>query len=286
MGKVLIFDVGRCTGCTSCVIACKDEFVANDWSPYSKPQPEHGHFWIKLDTMERGSTPKVKVTYIPRLCMHCDNPPCIRACLANAITKRDDGIVLIDPNKCNGCKHLPAKLCIDACPYGAIYFNADSEIAQKCTMCAHLLDDAEWKHGPRCYDTCPLDGVVTYGDEGDPKIKEMITKAEVLKPELNTKPRIYYLNLPKPFIACCIIDPEKKEVIAGAKVTALELRTGEKYEASTDDFGDFWLRNLKWDHTYLIRVEKEGYEEKILGVYKTDRDINVGDIFLARSEKG
>jgi Fe-S-cluster-containing dehydrogenase component len=282
MGKVLIFDAGKCTGCTSCVIACKDEYVANDWSPYSKPQPEYGHFWMKLEKMERGSTPRVKVSYRPHLCMHCDNPPCVGACPVNAIEKRNDGIVLIDPDVCNGCKQLPSKLCMDACPYGVIYFNDDLGVAQKCTFCVHLLDDPGWKLGPRCYDMCPVDGVITYGDDDDPRIRELIAKAEVLKPEANTKPRIYYLNLPKPFIAGCVVELERKEVVIGTKVTALELSTGEKYEALTDDFGDFWLKNLKWNNKYLLRVEKEGYEEKIPGVYKTDKDINVGDIFLAK----
>jgi len=171
MGKVLIIDAGNCTGCTSCVIACKDEYVANDWSPYSKPQPEYGHFWMKLDKMERGSTPRVRVSYRPHLCMHCDNPPCVGACPVNAIEKRNDGIVLIDPVVCNGCKQLPSKLCMDACPYGVIYFNDDLGIAQKCTFCAHLLDDQGWKLGPRCYDMCPVDGVMTYGDDDDPRIK-------------------------------------------------------------------------------------------------------------------
>lgn len=284
MGKVIIIDVGKCVGCDSCVIACKDEFVGNDWSPYSKPQPEYGHFWMRLDKVERGSTPKVKVTYIPRPCMHCDSPPCVRACPVKAIKKRDDGIVLIDPVKCNGCEGLPSKLCMDACPYEAIFFNEDLRIAQKCTMCAHLLDDPQWKYGPRCYDVCPT-GAIIYGDENDPKIKELLAKAEVLKPELNTKPRVYYVNLPRPFIAGCVVDPEEKEVIIGAKVTALELNTGQVYEVFTDEFGDFWFTNLKWNHAYLLKVEKEGYKEKVLGVYKTDKDINVGDIFLEKQKK-
>ncbi|MEM2465317.1 MAG: 4Fe-4S dicluster domain-containing protein [Candidatus Bathyarchaeia archaeon] len=283
MGKVFIIDTSRCTGCTSCLIACKDEFVNNDWSPYSKPQPEYGQFWIRLDKMERGSTPKVKVTYTPVPCMHCDNPPCLRACLAGAIRKRDDGIVLIDPERCDGCKDLPSRLCIEACPYGAIYFNESLGIAQKCTMCAHLLDDPEWKYGPRCYDACPLEGVIVFGDESDPEIKELMTRAEVLKPECGTKPRVYYLNLPRPFISGCVVDPEEKEVIIGARITAADLLTGEKYEVLTDDFGDFWFRDLRWNHTYLVRVEKEGYKEKVVGEYKTDKDINIGDILLTRS---
>jgi Fe-S-cluster-containing dehydrogenase component len=91
MRRILVIDVEKCIGCMSCVVACKDEFVANNWNPYSKPQPEHGHFWVKVDTIERGTIPKVKVTYTPILCMHCDNPPCIKACPVDAIVKRKDG---------------------------------------------------------------------------------------------------------------------------------------------------------------------------------------------------
>jgi len=281
--KVMIIDIGKCTGCMSCVIACKDEFVENDWSPYSKPQPDHGHFWMKVNVQERGSIPKVKVTYIPTPCMHCDNPPCAKVCPTNAIVKRDDGIVLIDPDKCDGCKSVGTKpLCIDACPYGAIYYNEELNIAQKCTLCAHLLDDPNWKYGPRCYDVCPIEAIV-FGDEDDPKIKELLKNAQVLNPEFGTKPRVYYLNLPKPFIGGCIVDPEAKEVVIGAKVTALDLYTGAKYETYTDEFGDFWFKDLEWNHKYLLKVEKEGYKEKVIGVYTTDKDVNVGDVFLAKA---
>jgi len=282
MGKVLIIDVGRCNGCMCCVVACKDEHVANDWSPYVKPQPEYGHFWIRIERMERGSIPKVKVTYIPRLCMHCDNAPCIKVCPTRAINKRADGIVLIDPDKCDGCKQLKTKpLCIEACPYKVIYFNDSLSIAQKCTLCAHLLDDPEWKYGPRCVDACPREAMI-YGDDGDSKIKELIAKAEVLNPEHGTKPRVYYLNLPKPFISGCVVDPEEKEVVIGAKVIALDLYTNEEYETQTDELGDFWFKELKWNHKYLIKIQKDGYKEKIVGVFTTDKDVNVGDVFLEK----
>ena len=80
--------------------------------------------------------PKVKMHYQPVLCMHCDNAPCMAACpVEGAIYRRKDGLVIIDPVKCTGCKN-----CVDACPYKTIYFNEDLNIAQKCTGCAHLLD--------------------------------------------------------------------------------------------------------------------------------------------------
>jgi Fe-S-cluster-containing dehydrogenase component len=282
MGKVLVVDVEKCIGCMCCVVACKDEHVANDWSPYARPQPEYGHFWIKVERMERGSIPKVKVTYVPRLCMHCDNAPCIKVCPTKAISKRADGIVLIDPGKCDGCKQLRTKpLCIEACPYNVIYFNDSLGIAQKCTLCAHLLDDPEWKYGPRCVDACPTEAI-TYGDDCDPKIRELMAKAEVLNPEYDTKPRVYYLNLPRPFISGCVVDPEEKEVIIGAHVTALDIYTNEKYEVETDELGDFWFKGLKWNHKYLIKVKKSGYKEKVLGVFTTDKDVNVGDVFLEK----
>jgi Fe-S-cluster-containing dehydrogenase component len=282
MGKVFIIDLERCTGCMSCVIACKDEFVANDWSPYSKPQPDYGHFWMRVDALERGTTPKVKVTYTPVPCMHCDNAPCIRACPANAIVKRNDGIVWINPNKCDGCKELENKfLCLKACPYNAIYVNNELGIAQKCTMCIHLLEDPNWKYGPRCYSACPTEAII-YGDENDPKVKELIGRAELLHPQYNSKPRVYYLNMPRPFIGGCVVDPAEKEVIIDATVTAIDLQTGDQHETRTDDFGDFWLKNLIWNHRYLVKVEKEGYGKKIIGVYTTEKDVNIGVINLSK----
>jgi len=284
MGKVLVIDVAKCIGCLSCVVACKDEFVNNDWTPYSKPQPEYGAFWIKVDARERGTTPKVRVTYTPILCMHCDNAPCIKVCPVNAISKRADGIVLIEPSKCNGCRSLETgPLCMKACPYEVVYFNEQLGIVQKCTLCAHLLDDPNWKYGPRCYDACPIEAIL-YGDENDPKIKEQMNKASVLHPEYNAKPRVYYLNLPQPFITGSIVDPDLKEVIVNAKVTAIDLYTSKKYEAYTDEFGDFWLKNLEWNHRYLVMVEKEGYGKRTLGIYITNQDLNLQVINLRRGE--
>jgi len=86
-----------------------------------------GQFWMKMNEYVRGTVPKVKMSYVPVLCMHCDDAPCIPACpIEGAIYRRDDGLVIIDPKKCTGCMN-----CVDACPYGCIYFNEDLNLAQK-----------------------------------------------------------------------------------------------------------------------------------------------------------
>ena len=136
MGKVMIIDVAKCNGCYNCQIVCKDEHVGNDWTPIAKPQPDTGQFWTHVQEITRGSVPKVKMAYMHSICQHCDDAPCMKACTAKAIYKRADGIVIIDPTKCQGHRN-----CLDACPYeGVIFFNWDLNIAQKCTFCAHLLD--------------------------------------------------------------------------------------------------------------------------------------------------
>jgi len=273
MGKVLVINYDICNGCYNCQIACKDEHCANDWSPIAKPQPDVGQFWNKIYDNVRGQVPKVMVTYEHSICQHCDDAPCIEACRAKAIYKRDDGAVIIDPAKCRG-----NQMCIEACPYeNVIYYNSDLLISQKCTFCAHLLDDG-WEE-PRCVDACPT-GAFTFGDEDDPKIKALIAKAQPLKPELKVKPRVYYIGLPKRFIAGALFDQVADEVIIGAKVTCTCDKTGKVTTAETDFLGDFWIRGLE-KGTYTLLFEKEGYMPQKYGpVDVTEKDLNVGDFAL------
>jgi tetrathionate reductase subunit B len=273
MGKVLLIDLAICNGCHNCQIACKDEHVGNDWSPIAKPQPDTGQFWNKVVNLERGTVPKVQVTYHHSICQHCGDAPCIDACPAHAIYRRLDGVVIIDPQRCRG-----NQLCLEACPYeNVIYFNDDLNIAQKCTFCAHLLDRG-WTE-TRCSDACPT-GAFTFGDEDDPAIAGKIATAELLRPELPTRPRVYYLNLPKKWIAGAVFDPQADVCIEGATVTATNKETGTTLTVTTDNYGDFWLRNLA-DGFYTVLVEKPGYLTKKLGpVDATTGDQNVGDVEL------
>jgi len=266
--KVFVFDTKKCQGCYNCQIACKDEHCGNDWTPYAKPQPETGQFWLKLEEHIRGTVPKVKLAYVPNMCMHCDDAPCIPACSNEAIYKRDDGLVIIDPAKCTG-----SQLCIDACPYGVIYFNVELHISQKCTGCAHLLDRGWPITEPRCTDAC-TPGALRFGEEAD--FSAEISQAEVMLPEENTQPRVHYLNLPKRFIAGTIYDPAAKEVIIGATCTLSGDGSGT---ATTDEFGDFWFEELAVG-TFSLKIEADGKSETIPDI-STEKDVNLGDIAVA-----
>jgi Fe-S-cluster-containing dehydrogenase component len=272
MGKVLVIDINKCNGCYNCQVACKDEHVGNDWTPIAKPQPDTGHFWMKVTDIVQGTVPKVRVRYMHDICQQCDEAPCIPACKSKAIYKREDGIVIIDPEKCQGKGD-----CIKACPYEVIYWNDESKIAQKCTWCAHLLDK-DWKE-PRCVDACPT-GALTFGEESE--LKDLIAKAELLKPEAGAKPRTYYIGLPnKYFIAGAVYDPEADEVLEGATVTLTNVATKKTATLKTDDFGDFWFERQE-PGQYSLRIEMGGYAPKTLESVDASKDINVGDIELSK----
>jgi Fe-S-cluster-containing dehydrogenase component len=185
----LIIDVGKCEDCNNCSLACKDEHVGNDWPGYTLAQPLHGHRWMNTMRRERGTWPTIDVAYRPTPCMHCDDAPCIRAAEGGAVRKREDGVVLIDPQKAVGQTAL-----VEACPYGAIYWNEERDVPQKCTLCAHLLDDG-WDK-PRCAQSCPTGALTAVCAEDE----QMAARAageglEVLHPERCTRPRVYYRNL-------------------------------------------------------------------------------------------
>ena len=145
----LIINVGRCENCHNCVIADRDEHVGNDFPGYAAPAAAVGDSPIRILRRAQGSAPMVETTYLPVMCNHCDDAPCIRYA-GDAIRKRDDGIVIIDPVKARGRKDI-----VGSCPYGAIVWNDEQQVPQTWIFDAHLLDQG-WQR-PRCQQACPTD---------------------------------------------------------------------------------------------------------------------------------
>jgi tetrathionate reductase subunit B len=274
-GKNFLVDADKCTGCKLCIIACKDEHVGMAYMPWTKPQPDTGHFWINVLSIERGSMPRVRMSYLPLLCQHCENAPCMKACPENAIKRRSDGLVWIDPVGCNGCN-----LCQEACPYGVIYMNDELGIAQKCTGCAHRVDAGTL---PRCAEVCPHDAIM-FTKEVSSAIdnSEDNRPIEIYHPEYQTEPRVYWKGLPKPWIAGTLIDEAKDEVISGAAVTATDLINDASVTVASDEFGDFWIMRMKEDRKYRLAIRKDGYQN-FQAIVTTNGDQDMGDISLKQT---
>ena len=265
--KTFIVDLDKCNGCYACQLACKDENVGNAWPPYSKPEPSTGQFWLKMFERTHGQVPKVRIEYRPMLCRHCEYCPLIEAA-PEAVYRREDGLVIIDPEKAAGRKDL-----VHLCSYDVVYWNEELDLAQKCTGCAHLIDDPEQPiRVPRCMDNCHLD-VIRFGEESEFDLTGM----EVLHPEYKTDPHVYYTKLPKKFIAGTVYDPEAEEIVEGATVTATCAEGNAT--ATTDHWGDFWLEDLP-DAQWRITIEKDGKQAE-LEVSTMEEDQGLKDIPLA-----
>ena len=274
----MIIDVMKCEDCNNCFLSCKDEYVDNDFPGYSTAQPRHGHRWIDIMRKERGQHPLIDVAYLPVPCMHCDNAPCIKAAKDDVVYKRSDGIVIIDPEKALGRKEI-----VEACPYDAVWWNDEKNIPQKCSFCAHLLDD-DWKE-PRCVQACPTRAmqVIRVEDEEMNRIIES-DNLEILHPEYKTHPRVYYRNLYR-FNRCFIggsVAFEKEGImdcVKGAEVSLIK-NSMETHKILTDNFGDFKFDNLE-EHSgeYHIQIYLEGYEKKHLEIDLAN-SINIGVIIL------
>jgi Fe-S-cluster-containing dehydrogenase component len=254
----LIVDVPLCENCNNCVLAEKDELVGNSFPGYSAPHAAQGRGVIEIQRQIRGRAPMVDVAYLPTLCNHCDNAPCMQAAGDDSILKREDGIVIIDPIKAKGRRDL-----VDACPYGAIVWNEAEQLPQNWFFDAHLLDTG-WK-APRCVGVCPT-RVFQAVKISDAAMAERAQREQlrVLHPEWGTKPRVYYHGLGR-YDECFIggsvvVDIEgQSDCVAGANVTLW--RAGSRIaEAITDAFGDFKFDALPAaSGDYEIRAEHRDF---------------------------
>ncbi|WP_005031370.1 4Fe-4S dicluster domain-containing protein [Holophaga foetida] len=269
----MVIDVAKCHDCNNCFMACKDEFVGNDWPGYTAAQPRHGQRWMNILRRERGQYSRNDVAFLSMPCQHCENAPCEKAG-NGAVTRRADGIVMIDMEKAKGNEAL-AK----SCPYGAIYYNEEIKCAQKCTGCAHLLDSKEWTpKQPRCSHTCPT-GAMQFFDitpaEMEKKVQEEGLQA--YKAELGTKPRVLYKNLQKftkNFIAAGVL--VKGDCFENATVTCKG--AGVEATQKTNFFGDFKFDGLE-NGEYTLEVDAAGKKASCT-VTIADESKNLGYIQL------
>ncbi|MFP6712825.1 MAG: 4Fe-4S dicluster domain-containing protein [Rhodospirillales bacterium] len=274
----LIIDIENCTNCNMCVLACQDEHVDNTFPGYAEEMPKHGARWIEIMRKERGQAPMIDVAYMPVMCQHCDDAPCIKAAENDAISKRADGIVIIDPEKAKGQKHL-----VESCPYGAIWWNEDLQLPQHWIFDAHLLDDG-WKR-PRAASVCATEAIIAKKVDDAEMVKIVEEEGlEVLHPELGTKPRVYYKNLyrynkcfiggsvatTKDGVDDCVQDARVK-LLKGSEIVA---------EATSDIFGDFKFDKLDEDSgSYKIEISADGHAAKSVEV-ELSESVTLDDIYL------
>ena len=270
----MIIDVAECTNCNLCTLAAMDEYVGNEFPGYSAPMPRHGHKWIDILQKERGQVPMVDVAFVPTMCNHCDNAACVEQG-NGAVTKRADGIVIIDPVKAKGRKDL-----VDACPHGHIWWNEELELPQAWTFDAHLLD-AGWKQ-TRGQQSCPT-GAMRAIKVSDAEMARIAQDdaLETMKPE--TKPRVYYKNLwryTKCFIGGSVSVEENGVVdcIEGAMVRLAKDSYGVA-ATITDTYGDFKFDRLPENSgNYTVEITGAGKSKSV--IVTLGASINMGEIRL------
>ncbi|TCK58468.1 4Fe-4S dicluster domain-containing protein [Seleniivibrio woodruffii] len=201
MRYAMILDRRKCFGCNGCTVACKQ---ANATPP--------GTFYTRVLLEESGKFPNSKQSFMPMICNHCDKAPCVAVCPTKASKKMPDGTVQITSSECIGCQ-----LCMEACPYGARFFNGDEKptyweekgqnefekarskdhvygTVDKCTFCKSRRDRGMI---PACVETCPAVARV-FGDLDDPnsEVSKLYKKYQPkpYKPEKGTHPRVFYIG--------------------------------------------------------------------------------------------
>ena len=219
----MVIDLDKCTACQACLIACKSE---NNVPFVGKEQAQRGRIisWLEMISETEGDYPEVRTRFLPRPCLHCDNPPCVKVCPVYATYRNPEGIVAQIWERCIGCR-----FCMAACPYAAKYFNWHQYripksmekgfnpdvyvrrwgVVEKCTFCSHRLLRARDRaaaekremradeYVPACVEACPSRAMY-FGDLNDPdsvvSVLGRSPRAFHLLEDLGTEPKVTYLT--------------------------------------------------------------------------------------------
>ncbi|MDR3305449.1 MAG: (4Fe-4S)-binding protein [Clostridiales Family XIII bacterium] len=265
----LVIDIAYCHDCNDCFIACKDEHYMNSWLPYTDEQERHGPRWMNIERQERGQYPRIDVNFLPKPCQHCTDAACAKA-YPDAVQVREDGIVILDAEKAKGVKGL-----VDACPYGAIWYNEERDVAQKCTLCAHILDGkaSSVLSCPRCAHSCPTGAIQFYSlDEAEFKTKAAEEGLVRYKSEISGDGLVWYKNFYRwssHFIAGGLL----KDGDCAEGVT-VELKGAGAPAQVTNYFGDFWFDGLA-PGTYTVVANGKDVKEVTI-----EKSVNIGSIAI------
>ena len=194
----IVVDLNRCVGCMTCVLSCKEE-------NFTRP----GVWWNQILQVE--SREQERIVYVRYACMHCDDPPCLKACPNEAIYRRADGVVLVDQDKCAGMQ-----ACVEACPYDVIVMTPDADYfpenggfaqareedslsyrlqrpgkASMCTLCYHRIDVGRQ---PACVEGCPS-RAMSFVDLDDPEQTQdaTLSRSKPIESDVDSKPKVTYV---------------------------------------------------------------------------------------------
>lgn len=217
----MVIDLQKCIGCETCTVACKME---NNAPTASGMDDTHRIVWQEVIKKKSGRYPEVRYEFLPRPCMHCENPPCVKVCPVGATYKNEDGLVLQRYERCIGCRY-----CAVACPYGVRYFNWSNPkfskqrqnhinkvvplryngIIEKCTFCSHRIELAKERAkkenrelkdtevAPACVEAC-CNKARFFGDLNDPEseVSKLARNSRVFRllEDLGTNPKVIYLT--------------------------------------------------------------------------------------------
>ncbi len=199
-----VIDINKCIGWGGCVRACGQEnnvpegvfrtwverYVLTEDGVYvdSPKGGAEGFEPVSAEIQEKAQ----RSFFVPKMCNHCENPPCVQVCPVGATYKSPEGFVLVDHDYCLGCAY-----CVQACPYGARFINTEKHVSDKCTWCYHRVKQGKQ---PACVEACPT-GARVFGDLMDPEsdVSQIFNESKwmVLKPDMYTSPMCFYVELPR-----------------------------------------------------------------------------------------